>query len=408
MVKNPAERPMNFHQADFDASSWSDIKVLGNWQIEGFGTPLYTNIKYPFDIKNPPHIDNNDNPVGSYVTDFAVPAKFKGKSVRLHFAGVNSAFYLWINGEQVGYSQGSRTPAEFDISKYLQPGKNRMAVEVYRWGDGAFLEDQDFWRLSGIFRDVKLKAVSEQHINDFTVVTDLDEAFKDAELKVSAEITNPEGASLDFELLDASGKAVFEKITKDAEGKVDVSMPLANPAKWTPESPNLYKLVMTLKDKDGEVLEIVPQNVGFREVEIKGGIFYVNGQKVKLKGVNRHEHHPEHGQIVSTEDMIRDLKLFKENNINAVRTSHYPNVPEFYDLCDQYGIFVLDEANIETHEFGATSNKNVLANDPTWEKAIVDRVERMAERDKIILPLLFGPWVMNLERVLIFRRLMNS
>ena len=381
-AKNPAERPKGFFKTDFDSSTWTSIPVPSNWQIQGHGQPLYTNIKYPFSIKNPPHIDNNDNPVGSYLTQFTVPNSFKGKNTHIQFAGVNSAFYLWINGQYVGYSQGSRTPAEFNISKYLKAGNNKLAAEVYRWGDGAFLEDQDFWRLSGIFRDVTLKSIPTEHIEDFTFITDLDQNYLNAELGVKVDIKQAEGASLDIELLDQNGKAVFPKVTQQACETIKFKKTIENPAKWTAESPHLYKLLLTLKNKSGEVLQIIPQNIGFREVEIKNGIFLVNGQKVKLKGVNRHEHSPDNGQIVSRAEMLRDIKLFKENNINAVRTSHYPNVPEFYDLCDQYGIYVIDEANIETHEFGATSDKNILANDRTWEKAIIDRVNRMAERDK--------------------------
>jgi beta-galactosidase len=380
--KNPATRPKNFFKTDFNSSDWSTTPVPSNWQIQGHGQPLYTNINYPFSIENPPHIDNEDNPVGSYLSSFTVPQDFDGKNTHILFEGVNSAFYLWINGEYVGYSQGSRTPAEFDISKYLKAGKNSLAAEVYRWGDGAFLEDQDFWRLSGIFRDVKLLAVSPQRIEDFTVRTELDDQYQDAELQIQVDTKKAIGTSLDIELFDDLGKSLFIKNEQLSDTQFNTTFKIQNPRKWTPESPALYKLLLTLKDKSGKTLQIIPQNVGFREVEIKNGIFLVNGQKVKLKGVNRHEHHPDNGQVVSHEDMMRDLKLFKENNINAVRTSHYPNVPEFYDLCDKYGIFVLDEANIETHGLGATSNTNIIANDPSWEKAIVDRVNRYAERDK--------------------------
>ena len=380
--KNPAERPKDFFKTEFNSNEWSTMPVPSNWQIEGHGQPLYTNINYPFSIKNPPHIDNNDNPVGSYLTDFTVPENFDGKNTHLLFEGVNSAFYLWINGEYVGYSQGSRTPAEFDISKYLKPGKNTLAAEVYRWGDGAFLEDQDFWRLSGIFRDVKLLAVSPQRIEDYTVRTELDSNYEDAQLQLQVDTKNAVGTDLLIELFDPSEKSIYAKNSKITKNHFESNISIKNPAKWSPESPSLYKLLMTLKDASGKTLQIIPQNVGFREVEIKKGVFMVNGQKVKLKGVNRHEHHPDKGQVVNKEDMLRDLKLFKENNINAVRTSHYPNVPEFYDLCDKYGIFVLDEANIETHGLGATSNTNIIANDPSWEKAIIDRVNRYAERDK--------------------------
>jgi beta-galactosidase len=302
------------------------------------------------------------------------------------FDGVDSAFYLWVNGKEIGYSQGSRTPAEFDITEIVKPGKNVLAVQVYRWCDGSYLEDQDFWRLSGIFRDVYLWSVGEQHIRDFRVATQLDEQYRDAVLKIHCELAGGENCAVDVDLTDSTGKAVFDTVTKKVstvEGRQEVvfELPVANPEKWNAESPYLYKLLLTLKDGQGEVIEVVPWNVGFRQVEIREGQFLFNGKAILFKGVNRHEHNPDTGHVVTHETMVRDIKLMKENNINAVRTSHYPNVPLWYELCDKYGLYVMDEANIESHGY-ENNPENEIANDPLWREAHLDRVIRMAQRDK--------------------------
>ena len=284
-VPKPADRPMDFFKTDFDDSAWKTIPVPSNWEIEGYGTAIYTNVEYPFP-KNAPHIPHDDNPVGSYRKTFKVPAGWKGKEVLLNFDGVISAFYLWVNGEKVGYSQGSRTPAEFNITQYLKSGENIIATEVYRWCDGSYLEDQDFWRLSGIFRDVYLHARTPQHIRDYTVATDLDDNYDNATLKVDVELKKKSAATVELLLNDKDGKAVVSKSTK-ATGVAAFSIPIDSPAKWTNETPYLYSLFLTVKDNSGKILEVISQKVGFREVDIVGNVFRINGVPVKIKGVNR-------------------------------------------------------------------------------------------------------------------------
>jgi beta-galactosidase len=377
--ENPGKRPTGFYETDFDDSHWGRIKVPSNWQIQGHGVPVYKDdgLVFPLDLPNAPH---DANPVGSYRTAFELPDEWGGRKTRLHFAGVDAAFYVWVNGRKVGYSQGSRTPAEFDITDYTQPGENQLAVEVYRFCDGSYLEDQDMWRLSGIFRDVYLWSTAELHIRDFTVVTDLDSAYRDAALKVDFEFAgNVEGCSVEVELLDSEGKRVFQKnITTHGSS---FTHPVSNPRKWNAEDPYLYQLLLTLKDKSGEVIEVIPQSVGFREVEIRGEAFLVNGKQILLKGVNRHEHDPDSGHVVTRETMMRDIRLLKQHNVNAVRTAHYPNVPLWYELCDRYGIYVMDEANLETH-FAGNDPGNVVANTPAWAEQMLDRQKRMVLRDK--------------------------
>lgn len=376
----PSERPEGFENFVFPDASWETIPVPANWQLYGYGFPLYTNIEYPFP-KNAPYIPHDENPVGLYRKFFEVPESFRGKEVFITFDGVSSAFNLWLNGSKVGYSQGSRTPAEFDITSYLKPDSNLLAVEVFRWSDGSYLEDQDFWRLSGIYRDVYLTARPRQRIRDFRVVTDLDERHEDARLIVSVELENAAaGSKVELELKDADGDTVLSE-SRPANTHMLFDLPVNQPRKWSNESPYLYSMLLTLKGAGGQTLEVIPQKVGFREVEIRDGVFHVNGAPVKMKGVNRHEHHPDTGHAITRETMIRDLKMFKENNINAVRTSHYPNAPLFYDLCDEHGIWVMDEANIESHGYGNNAG-NRLANDPAWEAAHLDRVARMEARDK--------------------------
>ncbi len=392
-VEKPADRPADFYRNDFDASGWDEITVPSNWQLQGYGTPIYLNHPYPF-IKNPPYIQDHFNPVGSYRKEFLFPSQWNGRRIILHFDGVESAFYLWINGRKAGYSQGSRTPAEFDITPYLKDGRNLIAAEVYRWSDGSYLECQDFWRLSGIFRDVYLYAAPKMHIRDFEVITDLDENYRDAVLTVKARIENhsEDGASPELEifLLDAAmepvGNQPFYKqksplISTGEENLITADFSVSSPLKWSAETPNLYHLLMTLRNRAGQILEVQTCRVGFREVEIRGGQLLVNGKPVLLKGVNRHEHDPVTGHYVSTESMLKDIKLMKQFNINAVRTSHYPDHPTWYDLCDQYGIYLIDEANIESHGMGYHPDVT-LGNNPEWKKAHLDRIQRMVERDK--------------------------
>ncbi|MGE4490393.1 MAG: glycoside hydrolase family 2 TIM barrel-domain containing protein [Kiritimatiellales bacterium] len=376
-VNKPADRPVDFYKPDFVSKDWKTIPVPSSWQMHGYGLPIYTNFKYPFP-ENPPHIDPEWNPVGSYLREFAFPADWQGRTVYITFDGVESAFYLWINGQKVGYSQGSRTPAEFDITEYLHSGMNTVAVEVYRWCDGSYLEDQDFWRLSGIYRDVYLWSTASAHIRDFTVRTDLDDQYRDAVLTVDAELTRP-ARKVVLELFDPSGRRVG-KVSGSASSSVSLSLPVPSPEKWNAENPALYTALLTLKGWFGRTIEVIPQRVGFREVEIINSRFCVNGVPILVKGVNRHEHDADSGHVISREAMIRDIQLLKENNFNAVRTSHYPNMPLWYDLCDEYGIYLWDEANLECH--GTLFSKNSLSGKPEWKAAYLDRMQRMVERDK--------------------------
>ena len=372
--ENPAGRPASFFEPDFDDSAWKAIPVPSNWQIHGYGTPIYTNVRYPHPNR-PPAAPREYNPVGSYRATFTVPADWQGRRTLLHFGGVNSAFYLWVNGKQVGYSQGSRTPAEFDITEYLQPGENLLAAEVYRWCDGSYFEDQDFWRLAGIFRDVYLWSRDKASIRDFEVDVDLDDDYHDATLQVRVDLAGAtSGHKVQLELLDAEGEEVLRGSM--TPGEPSLTMPVSKPRKWNAESPYLYKLLLTLRDADGKVVELIPWSVGFREVEIRGNLFLVNGVPIKIKGVNRHEHHPDTAHTVSRESMLEDIRLFKRFNINAVRTSHYPNDPYFYKLCDRYGIYVMDEANIECHANRSLSGK------VEWVETQMNRLRRMVERDK--------------------------
>ena len=385
--ENPASRPVDFYREDFDDTGWTTIPVPSNWQMEGHGMPIYKNAGYPFD-KEELRAPHEWNPVGAYRTSFAIPEKWKGRKVYVNFDGVESAFYLWVNGKKVGYSQGSRTPAEFEITDFLKKGSNILAVEVYRWSDGSYLEDQDFWRLSGIFRDVYLWSTPETHLRDFVITSSLDGSLKHGIFQLQGEVTSRKSSSttLQAEILDHAGKKVLEFV-QDLDLKKGTNTfaterhTLNNITPWNAESPYLYQLLITLQDAKGNVSEVIPQKIGFRKVEIKKGRLLVNGVAVLLKGVNRHEHDPVTGHYVTRENMLADIALMKQFNINAVRTCHYPNVPEWYDLCDQYGIYLIDEGNIETHGFGRNNN-NRLSNHPDWKEAYLDRVQRMVYRDR--------------------------
>ncbi|MCP4725952.1 MAG: DUF4981 domain-containing protein, partial [bacterium] len=393
-VKKPADRPLDFYKTDYDVSGWDEISVPGNWQMSGYGIPIYSNVRYPFPA-DPPHIPHDNNPVGSYRTEFDVPQDWDGRRIFLHFDGVESAFYLWINGEKVGYSQGSRTPAEFDITSYIRNGKNILAAEVYRWSDGSYLEDQDFWRLSGIFRDVYMYSTPLVHIRDFFVETDLDDNYRDAVLRITAKVRNYSGTGtlsplIEVNLIDNSGSHVSEEIIMTgkaeylhggAEAIITMESEVKDPLKWSAEKPNLYTVLLTLKTEEGAILEAIPCRIGFRKVEIKGGQLLVNGQPILIKGVNRHEHDPDLGHYITIESMIQDIRIMKKFNINTVRTSHYPNDPEWYRLCDEYGLYVIDEANVESHGIGYKP-ENTLGNKPEWLLSHMERTVRMVERDK--------------------------
>jgi len=393
-VRKPGDRPVDFYKLDYDVSNWKEIPVPSNWQMHGYGIPIYTNVTYPFP-KNPPHLPHDYNPVGSYRTTFTVPGEWTGRQVFIHFDGVKSAFYLWINGEKVGYSQDSMTPAEFNITRYLRDAENVLAAEVCRWSDGSYLEDQDMWRLSGIYRDVYLFSTPAVHVRDFFVRSDLDERYKDASLRATVKIRNygaeVAGAhTVDATLLGPTGTPVgndplmsqtVSDITARGEAVLEMVASVVNPLKWSAETPNLYTVLLTLKDGEGRVVEVERCAIGFRKVEIKENQLFVNGASIKIKGVNRHEHDPDHGRAIPLSRMIQDIKLLKQNNINTVRTSHYPDQPVWYDLCDRYGIYLIDEANIESHGMGYKLDET-LGNNPVWEKAHVARVTSMVERDK--------------------------
>lgn len=393
-IRRPADRPKDFYKLEYDVRNWDEIDVPSNWQMHGYGRPIYLNVPYPFK-KNPPYVQHDYNPVGSYRSDFEIPDNWKGRQVFIHFDGVESAFYLWINGERVGYSQGSRTPAEFNITPYLHEGKNILAAEVYRWSDGSYLECQDFWRLSGIFRDVYLFSTTGLHIRDFDAFCDLDKEYRDAMLHVTARVRNysekafenpkVEVTLLDSENLPAGQDMLMEGttafISPGAESVIRMKASLTNPLKWSAEKPNLYTLLLTLKNSEGETIEVERTNFGFRKIEIKDGQLLINGVPIIIKGVNRHEHDPDTGHYVSLESMVKDIKLMKQFNINTVRTCHYPDDPKWYDLCDRYGLYLIDEANIEAHGIGYSPEKT-LANKPEWKEAHMDRIIRMVERDK--------------------------
>ncbi|MBI9061507.1 MAG: DUF4981 domain-containing protein [Marinilabiliaceae bacterium] len=387
-VKKPADRPVDFYKSNYDVSEWDDIKVPSNWEVEGHGIPIYVNTTYPFAMKNPqpPTIPHDWNPVGSYRRNFVVDESWNGRRIFLHFGAAKSAMYVWVNGEKVGYSQGSKLPAEFDITDFLKKGNNTLAVEIYRWSDGSYLECQDFWRLSGIERDVYLYATPEVRIRDFFFKPDLDKHYKDADFNIEVELesTGKKGNYVVEAILMEGSKTIYSNSStvtiKEEHAGANFSGHILNPRKWTAETPELYTLLINLKDKKGRALESTTIKVGFREVEIKGGQLLVNGKAVLFKGVNRHEHDEYTGHVVSKELMIQDILLMKQHNINAVRTCHYPNDPLWYELCDEYGLYVIDEANIESHGMGY--GERSLAKDTSWMDAHIDRTRRMVERDK--------------------------
>lgn len=382
------DRPLDFYLPDYNDTGWDDIEVPSNWQLKGYGIPIYTNIKHPFPAE-PPNI-NRDNPTGSYRTGFEIPEKWDRNQVYIHFEGVQSAFYLWLNGMKVGYSQGSMTAAEFDLTPFLQEGHNTLAVEVYRWSDGSYLEDQDFWRLSGIYRDVYLMARPAMHMRDFFVTTGLDQDYSNAvfDLKVSvrnAGMDRSKPKKINITLMDKEQEILSHQleINQSLNFQQELTIPfqqeVVRPRLWSAEHPNLYTLILEMQDEEGRTDEVISSRVGFRKVEIAGGQLLVNGVAVDLKGTNRHEIHPENGRVMSRELMVQDITLMKQHNINAVRTSHYPNTPLWYELCDIYGIYLWDEANIESHEL---RRESTLAKDPDWQEAFLDRGRRMVERDK--------------------------
>ncbi|HEY3370469.1 MAG TPA: glycoside hydrolase family 2 TIM barrel-domain containing protein [Prolixibacteraceae bacterium] len=383
---NPYIRPFYFFKDDYDTKDWTTIQVPGNWEMQGFDIPIYTNIRYPHEA-TPPKIQKDYNPVGSYKRSFTIPENWNGQDIYLHFGAVSSAMYVWVNEQKVGYSEDSKTPAEFNISKYLKKGTNTLAVEVYRWCDGSYLEDQDFWRMSGITRDVFLMARNPQHIRDFRVSSPLVNNYQDGDFKLTVEVantakTNP-SVNLEAILMDGEKKvAQINQVIKTGPQPVtstnSIMVPAAKP--WSAENPNLYQLLITLKDNGGKVIEVLRQDVGFRTIEIKNAQLLVNGVAINVKGVNIHEHNETTGHYQDEATMLKDIFQMKSHNINAVRTSHYPEPERWYELCNQYGIFLVDEANIESHGMGY--GKESLAKDPVWKDAHLFRTRNMFERDK--------------------------
>lgn len=394
-AENIYKRPVDFYKNNFDISGWDTIKTPSNWEVAGYGLPFYTNVVYMFPA-NPPFVPHDKNPVGSYKKSFEIPDTWKDKEIYLHFSGVSGAMYVWVNGKKVGYNEGSKTPAVFKINKYLKKGKNNVAVQVLRWSDASYLEDQDFWRISGIERDVYLHARNKISIKDFRVISDLENNYEDGVFKVDFILDNftrkAQKTNLFIKLF--YNKKLIYKDKKEVafwtgERKISFEKNLKNVKSWNAETPHLYNLLVEHKDKKGNLIETFVSKIGFRNLKIKNNQLLVNGKAILFKGVNLHSH-SEKGHVVSKELIIKDLKLMKQNNINAIRCSHYPKNTYFYDLCDAYGFYVINEANIETHGMRTIS---YYSNDkkgqsvhpaflPSWRNMHLDRTIRMFERDK--------------------------
>ena len=372
----PEFRPKDFYKPNFDTSNWHSIAVPLNWQMAGFGIPIYNNSFFPFN-SNPPYIDQSFNPVGSYKRSFSVPKNWDGRRILIHFAGVDSAFTLWLNGKEVGYSEGSRTPAEFDITPFLVKGKNDLAVEVIRFSTGAWLEDQDMWRLSGIFRDVELiSQPAGERLSDFALQTPLDATYTDATLELTCTFEKPDKGSVQIIVFDENSQQILTEKSTITQGIATFKNPVKSPKLWSAETPNLYQLLISHYDSKGKLIEVVPWKFGFRWSEMKNNRQLINGMPVVIAGVNRHEHSDTHGHYCTLEEMRQDVIQMKQLNFNAVRTSHYPNVPEFYALCDEYGLYVNNEANIEGHGHQGIPKMAI------FDASHLDRMQRMVERDK--------------------------
>jgi beta-galactosidase len=402
-VKNPKDRPVRFMNPRIDVSSWDQINVPSNWEIEGYGVPIYVNHQYEFadykamiadDIelvetfypKNPGDVPNEYNPVGSYRREFTLDETWNDKEVFLHIGAMKSGGFVWLNGTYIGYSQGSKLPAEFSLTKALRKGKNTLALQIFRWTDGSYLECQDFWRISGIERSVYLYAQPKIRIEDFDVKSVLDKAYETGEFNLTIDLKNHtsenENVFVTYQVSEESTILISEtknSTVKESES-VNFISNIPNVKPWSAEHPNLYDLIIEIKDEKYNTLEVSSTKIGFRSVEIKNGLLLVNGQRITLKGVNTQEADPETGHVMSEELILKDIQLWKENNINAVRLSHYPRGKRFYELCDKYGLYIVDEANIESH--GMYYGKYSLAKKPSWEIAHIDRMVRMVERDK--------------------------
>jgi beta-galactosidase len=384
-VRDQTDRPVDFFREDFEDAHWVDFPVPGIWELNGYGDPVYRNAGYAWSHQfrpDPPVIETRNNHVGSYRRVVELPAGWKGDELYLHVGSATSNLYVWVNGKFVGYSEDSKVAAEFNITRFARPGKNLIALQVYRWCDGSYLEDQDFWRLSGISRDVYLYARERSRVEDLFIVPDLDADYRDATLRVSGTVKG--GGTLSLELLDAAGGRVtgIQPVRPDGKGAFAATLDVRAPALWSAEAPNLYRLLVTLRDSRGAVVEVIPRRVGFREIELKKelGQVWVNGKPVLFKGANRHEMDPATGYLLTRERMIEDLRIAKEHNMNAIRTCHYPDDPLWYDLCDEYGIYLVCEANIESHGMGY--GDRTLAKEPAYAVAHLERVRRTVENFK--------------------------
>ena len=376
-VKNADARPTDFYRTDYNDKGWGQMKVSDVWEMNGYGDPIYVNVGYAWRSQyknNPPYVPIENNHVGSYRKEIIIPAEWSGKEIFAHFGSVTSNMYLWVNGKYVGYSEDSKLEAEFNLTKYLKPGKNLIAFQVFRWCDGTYLEDQDFFRYSGVGRNCYLYSRNKKYIQDIRVTPDLDSNYTNGTLNVALNLNG--SGTVELNLTDPAGKSVATAQV-NGNGQKSVVMDVSNPEKWTAETPNLYTLTATLKN-GSNTLEVIPVKVGFRKIELKGGQILVNGQPVLFKGADRHEMDPDGGYVVSRERMLQDILRMKQLNINAVRTCHYPDDNLWYDLCDQYGIYVVAEANIESHGMGY--GKETLAKNPSYKKAHMERNQRNVQR----------------------------
>ena len=387
-VDSPSKTPADFYKEGYDSSDWGTIKVPANWELNGYGTPIYVNVDNEFRPNEPPFVPTVDNPVGCYLTEFEIPKTWKDRLTFINFGAVKSAYYVWVNGQFVGYTEDAKTNAEFDLTPYVKVGKNTLAVKVYRFSNGSYFECQDFWRLSGIERDVVLYSKPKLNIADYEVHAGLDETYKNGTFSIDLTLENVTGKDLAKEkvvvtVYDSENEILsIEKELKNVEGKFSLKADLVLPniKPWSAEHPNLYRLEIKVLDKKGKEIERLENHIGFRTVEIKDGKLLINGQYVLIKGVNRHEHDPYTGHVVSRESMERDIALMKQLNINTVRTCHYPDDPYWYELCDKYGLYVWDEANCESHAQGY--GEKSLAKDPQYKEMIWSRNRNMLERDK--------------------------
>ena len=398
-VENFADRPTDFMDARTDVSKWPDIDVPGNWELQGFGTPIYVNQPYEFcspgyapywDKPNPPYVPKEWNPTGTYRRTFTLPADWDNKEIFLSADGVHGAAFYYLNGKFAGMSKDSKTPARFNVTSLARRGENVIAIQVHRFSDGNYLECQDFWRISGIERDIYMYAQPQIHLTDFKAETPLDGDYRNGILKLKVKFANETGKETPFlvsyRLLDSKDKLIAQSSTRVSYGQTKVEFTpktIKEPLQWTAETPNLYTLVISLKHTNGDVIEATGCKVGFRTVEIKDKQLMVNGKPILVKGVNYHEHNEHTGHYVPEELMLKDFELWKRYNINTIRTCHYPQQERFYELCDQYGFYVIDEANIESHGMGYNLNVGgTLGNNPLFTKAHIDRTMNMYERDK--------------------------